>query len=130
MANDEALARIRQEVSVWNDWRAQNFDRRVDLREAYLSGRPSGGRTSTGRPREPRRGALRAARARARGYRNTTAFLTMIYLIPAPLGDLSCNPLETSKTPTRVQIPTGRIVAPAPSRSTKPARVGILRHSQ
>jgi hypothetical protein len=29
-----------------------------------------------------------------------------------------------------VQIPTGPIVAPAPSRSTKPARVGILRHFQ
>ena len=31
---------------------------------------------------------FQAARARARGYRNTTAFATIIYLIAAPLGDL------------------------------------------
>lgn len=33
-------------------------------------------------------GLFQAARARARGYRNTTTFATMIYLIAAPLGDL------------------------------------------
>jgi len=32
-------------------------------------------------------GLFQAARARARGYRNTTTFATMIYLIAAPLGD-------------------------------------------
>ena len=31
---------------------------------------------------------IQAAKARARGYRNTTTFATMIYLIAAPLGDL------------------------------------------
>ncbi len=35
-------------------------------------------------------GLFRAARARARGYRNTQTFITMIYLIAAPLGDI-CN---------------------------------------
>ena len=33
-------------------------------------------------------GLFQAARAKARGYRNTTTFATMIYLIAAPLGDL------------------------------------------
>lgn len=33
-------------------------------------------------------GLFQAARARARGYRNTTTFATMIYLIAAPLGNL------------------------------------------
>lgn len=33
-------------------------------------------------------GLLKAARARASGYRNTTTFATMIYLIAAPLGEL------------------------------------------
>jgi transposase len=33
-------------------------------------------------------GLFQAARARARGYRNTTTFATIIYLIAAPLGDL------------------------------------------
>ena len=33
-------------------------------------------------------GLFQAARARARGYRNTTTFMTMIYLIATPLGNL------------------------------------------
>ena len=33
-------------------------------------------------------GLFQAARARARGYRNVANFITMIYLIAAPLGDL------------------------------------------
>ncbi len=33
-------------------------------------------------------GLFQAARARARGYRNTTTFMTMIYLIAAPVGNL------------------------------------------
>ena len=33
-------------------------------------------------------GLFQAARARARGYRNTETFITMIYLIAAPLGDI------------------------------------------
>jgi transposase len=33
-------------------------------------------------------GLFQAARARARGYRNTTTFATVIYLIAAPIGDL------------------------------------------
>ena len=33
-------------------------------------------------------GIFKAARARARGYRNVTTFITMIYLIAAPLGNL------------------------------------------
>ena len=33
-------------------------------------------------------GLFQAARARARGYRNVTTFATIIYLIPAPLGNL------------------------------------------
>ena len=33
-------------------------------------------------------GLFQAARARARGYRNTTTFATMIYLIAAPLADI------------------------------------------
>jgi uncharacterized protein YjbI with pentapeptide repeats len=37
MANDEDLARIRQGTAVWNPWRAQNRENRVDLRNAYLS---------------------------------------------------------------------------------------------
>ncbi len=35
-------------------------------------------------------GLFQAARARARGYRNTQTFIAMIYLIAAPLGDI-CN---------------------------------------
>lgn len=35
-------------------------------------------------------GLFQAARARARGYRNTATFISMIYLIAAPLGDI-CN---------------------------------------
>ena len=31
---------------------------------------------------------FQAARARARGYRNTTTFITMIYLITAPIKEL------------------------------------------
>jgi hypothetical protein len=31
---------------------------------------------------------ISAARARARGYRNTATFITIIYLIAAPLGNL------------------------------------------
>ncbi len=33
-------------------------------------------------------GLFQAARARARGYRNTATFITMIHLIAAPLGNL------------------------------------------
>ena len=33
-------------------------------------------------------GIFKAARARARGYRNVETFITMIYLIAAPLGNL------------------------------------------
>jgi transposase len=33
-------------------------------------------------------GLFQAARARARGYRNQYTFITMIYLIAAPLGDI------------------------------------------
>ena len=33
-------------------------------------------------------GIFKAARARARGYRNTQTFISMIYLIAAPLGQL------------------------------------------
>ncbi|MBC7951158.1 MAG: transposase, partial [Rhodospirillaceae bacterium] len=33
-------------------------------------------------------GIFQAARARARGYRNVNTFITMIYLIAAPLGDI------------------------------------------
>ena len=33
-------------------------------------------------------GLFQAARARARGYRNTSTFMTMIYLIGAPLGKI------------------------------------------
>ena len=36
MADDEDLARIRQGAAVWNDWRAQNPKRRVDLSGADL----------------------------------------------------------------------------------------------
>ena len=38
MANDEDLARIRQGVAAWNDWRAQNRERPVDLGGADLRG--------------------------------------------------------------------------------------------
>ena len=38
MANDEDVARLRQGVAVWNDWRAQNPERLVDLRKAHLRG--------------------------------------------------------------------------------------------
>jgi hypothetical protein len=71
MANDEDLARLRQGVAVWNDWREQNRKRRVDLSDIDLwrpprsfiravdlgegavfggtsAGRTSAGRTSTG----------------------------------------------------------------------------------
>ena len=37
---------------------------------------------------EAMNGLFQAARARARGYSNTATFITMIYLIAAPLGDL------------------------------------------
>jgi transposase len=37
---------------------------------------------------EAMNGLFQAARARARGYRNTATFITIIYLIAAPLGDL------------------------------------------
>ncbi len=37
---------------------------------------------------EAMNGLFQAARARARGYRNTETFITMIYLIAAPLGDM------------------------------------------
>jgi hypothetical protein len=33
-------------------------------------------------------GIFQAARARARGYRNTTTFVTIIYLLAAPLPDI------------------------------------------
>ncbi|CAO0821465.1 hypothetical protein DFAR_2360011 [Desulfarculales bacterium] len=33
-------------------------------------------------------GILQAARAKARGYRNVLTFMTMIYFIAAPLGEL------------------------------------------
>ena len=33
-------------------------------------------------------GLFQAARSRARGYHNTTTFMTMIYLITAPFGNL------------------------------------------
>ncbi len=36
---------------------------------------------------EAMNGLFQAARARARGYRNTETFITMIYLIAARLGD-------------------------------------------
>ena len=38
MANDEDVARLRQGAAVWNDWRAQNPERRVNLCGANLSG--------------------------------------------------------------------------------------------
>lgn len=38
MANDEDLARLRQGAVVWNDWRAQNPERAVDLSGANLVG--------------------------------------------------------------------------------------------
>ncbi len=38
---------------------------------------------------EAMNGLFQAARARARGYRNTATFITMIYLIAAPLGNLT-----------------------------------------
>ncbi len=37
---------------------------------------------------EAMNGLFQAARARARGYRNTETFITMIYLIAARLGDV------------------------------------------
>ena len=37
MANDEDVARIRQGVAVWNAWRSQNQERRVNLSRANLS---------------------------------------------------------------------------------------------
>ncbi len=37
---------------------------------------------------EAMNGLFQAARARARGYRNTETFITMIYLIAAPPGDI------------------------------------------
>ncbi|MBT4933189.1 MAG: hypothetical protein HOL66_06250, partial [Rhodospirillaceae bacterium] len=37
---------------------------------------------------EAMNGLFQAARARARGYRNTETFIIMIYLIAAPLGDI------------------------------------------
>jgi transposase len=37
---------------------------------------------------EGRGGLFQTARARARGYRNTTIFATMISLIASPLGDV------------------------------------------
>ena len=37
MANDEDLARLRQGVAVWNDWRMQNYERPVDLSGAILA---------------------------------------------------------------------------------------------
>jgi transposase len=33
-------------------------------------------------------GIFKAARARARGYRNVQTFISMIYLIAAPLGEI------------------------------------------
>lgn len=38
MANDEDVTQLRQGVAVWNDWRAQKRERRVDLRGANLRG--------------------------------------------------------------------------------------------
>jgi uncharacterized protein YjbI with pentapeptide repeats len=38
MANDEDLARKRQRAA-WNDWRAKNPERAVDLRRVDLGGR-------------------------------------------------------------------------------------------
>jgi hypothetical protein len=37
MANDEDLARLREGVTAWNEWRAQNPERRVDLSKANLT---------------------------------------------------------------------------------------------
>ena len=44
--------------------------------------------THTNARLEGMNGLFQAARARARGYRNTATFMTMIYLIAAPLGNL------------------------------------------
>ena len=44
--------------------------------------------THTNARLEALNGLFQAARARARGYRNTATFITMIYLIAAPLGNL------------------------------------------
>jgi hypothetical protein len=69
MANDEDLARLRQGVAVWNDWREQNRKRRVDLSDIDLWRAPRSfiqlltsakGRFSAGPPRgEPPRGEPR-----------------------------------------------------------------------
>lgn len=40
-------------------------------------------------------GLFQTARARARGYRNTTTFACIIYLIGAPIGDLFADYLST-----------------------------------
>lgn len=45
-------------------------------------------------------GLFQAARARARGYRNVNTFITMIYLIGAPLGKL-LNPFTRQLTTTK-----------------------------
>jgi uncharacterized protein YjbI with pentapeptide repeats len=38
MANEEHLARLKQGVVAWNQWRAANFDMQPDLREVDLEG--------------------------------------------------------------------------------------------
>ena len=66
------------------------FDERVEFFFENYSRGADGGQTSThnNARMEGLNGLFEAARARARGYRNTATFITMIHLIAAPLGKL------------------------------------------
>jgi uncharacterized protein YjbI with pentapeptide repeats len=48
MANEEHLARLKQGVEAWNQWRAANLDIRLDLARADLTGADLGGASFTG----------------------------------------------------------------------------------
>ena len=37
MANEEHLAKLREGVEAWNEWRGKNPDLEPDIQEAYLS---------------------------------------------------------------------------------------------
>jgi transposase len=73
LADDPILGPVRKAPTSFENYLARILQRWTSAHSARLEGL---------------NGLFQAARARARGYRNTTTFATMIYLIAALLADL------------------------------------------